>query len=104
MAETHINTGNVQRLAEAADRAWEAILKKDLRAFAAAFSASFQAQTTLFPAMVNPEIEKVIESYQTEALAWKLAGAGGGGYLIMVTEKPIKGAMQIKIRRKETGI
>ena len=104
MAETHISTENVKRLADAADRAWVAIMEKDLQSFAGAFLDSFRAQTTLFPAMINPEIEKVIESYKQEAMAWKLAGAGGGGYLILVAEKPIKGAMQIKIRRKETGI
>jgi mevalonate kinase len=58
----------------------------------------------MFPAMLKSEIEKVIESYRPEALAWKLAGAGGGGYLILVSEKPVRGAMRIKIRRKDTGI
>ncbi len=104
MAETHISTENVKRLAEAADRAWEAILRRDLHAFAAAFLDSFNAQTTLFPAMMHPDIQKVIDSYKSEVLAWKLAGAGGGGYLILLAEKPVRGAMQIKIRRKETGI
>lgn len=104
LGNTHINTENVKHLANAAERAWDAILKKDLKAFASAFLDSFHAQTTLFPAMVNPEIEKVIESYKPEALAWKLAGAGGGGYLILVSEKPVRGAMQIKIRRNDSGI
>ncbi|SHF20024.1 cytidyltransferase-like domain-containing protein [Mariniphaga anaerophila] len=101
---TNINTENVKQLADAAEKAWDAILKKDLKAFASAYLDSFNAQTTLFPAMINPEIEKVIESYKPEALAWKLAGAGGGGYLILVSEKPLRGAMHIKIRRKDSGI
>jgi cytidyltransferase-like protein len=104
MADTDISTENVKRLAEAAERAWDAILGRDLHAFAAAFLDSFNAQTTLFPAMMNPDIAKVIDSYKSEVLAWKLAGAGGGGYLILLAEKPVRGAMQIRIRRKETGI
>jgi cytidyltransferase-like protein len=104
LGNTNINTENVKRLANAAERAWDAILKKDLPTFAAAYLDSFNAQTTLFPSMMNREIEKVIESYKPEALAWKLAGAGGGGYLILVAEKPIRGAMSIKIRRKDSGI
>ncbi|MFW6289504.1 MAG: adenylyltransferase/cytidyltransferase family protein [Mariniphaga sp.] len=104
LGNTNITTPNVQNLAEAADRAWNAILEKNLHAFATAFLDSFKAQTTMFPAMLNKEIEKVIDSYKNEALAWKLAGAGGGGYLILVTEKPVRGAMKIKIRRKDSGI
>ncbi len=104
LGNTNITTPNVQKLADAADRAWKAILEKDLHAFATAFLDSFKAQTTMFPAMLNNEIEKVIDSYKNEALAWKLAGAGGGGYLILLAEKPVRGAMKIKIRRKDSGI
>lgn len=101
---TAITTENVKKLTLAAEQAWEAIQQRDLHGFAAAFSASFNAQTTLFPAMINPEIEKVIDSYRNQALAWKLAGAGGGGYLILLAETQPPGTMRIKIRRKETGI
>jgi cytidyltransferase-like protein len=104
LGNINITTPYVQKLAAAAEQAWDAILKKDLDNFASAFLNSFKAQTTLFPAMLNSDIEKVIESYKPETLAWKLAGAGGGGYLILVSEKHVRGAMRIKIRRKETGI
>ena len=49
--------------------------------------------------MINKEIESVINKYKETALAWKLSGAGGGGYLVLVSEKPIKNAMKVKIRR-----
>lgn len=104
LANTNINVQNVKKLTIAANNAWDAIIKKDINAFARAFLDSFKAQTTMFPAMLNEKIEKVIESYQDEAMAWKLAGAGGGGYLILVSEKPVRGAMHIKIRRKYTGL
>jgi mevalonate kinase len=32
-------------------------------------------------------------------LGWKVSGAGGGGYLILVSEKPIEHAVRIIIRR-----
>lgn len=102
--ETHITTERVQQLAGAAERAWNAILKRDLYNFASAFLDSFHAQTSMFPAMLNPAIEKVIDDYRSQALAWKLAGAGGGGYLILVAENPVKDAIRIKIRRKDSGI
>lgn len=104
LKETYIDTENVQALALAADRAWEAIKQQDLMAFAAAFRDSFSAQTRMFPAMIDTAVQKAIDEYKTGALAWKLAGAGGGGYLILVSEQPVKDAMRIKIRRKDTGI
>ncbi|NLU38977.1 MAG: cytidyltransferase, partial [Bacteroidales bacterium] len=60
--------------------------------------------TQMFPAMINPQVQKAIDEYKDGALAWKLAGAGGGGYLILVSEEPVKGAMRIKVRRKDSGI
>lgn len=104
LGDTNITTPNVQKLTHASEEAWEAILNKDLDRFAHAFLDSFNAQTTLFPAMINEEIKKVIDSYKPEVLAWKLAGAGGGGYLILVSRNPVRGAMRIKIRRKDSGI
>ena len=44
----------VKALADAAEACWQAILKKDLEAFAAAYRASFEAQVAMFPGMVNP--------------------------------------------------
>jgi galactokinase/mevalonate kinase-like predicted kinase len=58
----------------------------------------------MFPKMINPEIEKVIAHYKNKALAWKLAGAGGGGYLILISEKNIPNSIRIKVRIKELGI
>ena len=54
--------------------------------------------------MVNPEIEKIIGQYSGIADAWKLTGAGGGGYLLMVSEKEIPNTFRIKVRVKELGI
>jgi galactokinase/mevalonate kinase-like predicted kinase len=58
----------------------------------------------MFPAMMNESIQKVICQYKDKALAWKLAGAGGGGYLILISEKEIPNSFKIKIRVKELGI
>jgi galactokinase/mevalonate kinase-like predicted kinase len=95
-----INEAHVKALATAAEHCWEAILKKNLTAFAENFKASFEAQTVMFPAMVSPAIQSVIDQYKDKALAWKLAGAGGGGYMALVCEEPLPNSIRIKIRRK----
>ncbi len=104
LKETYVNKENVKSLADAAENCWQAIKEKDLERFSTAFLDSFHAQVRMFPAMVNPEVKKAIEKYSQQAKAWKLAGAGGGGYLILVSDTPIENAMRIKIRRKEMSL
>jgi cytidyltransferase-like protein len=98
---TNINEAGAKALADAANNCWNAILAKDIKAFGAAFKASFEAQIAMFPNMAYPEIFEQIEAYKNQAIGWKLSGAGGGGYLTMVSESPIPDAIQIKIRRKD---
>ena len=83
-----INKEKVQALAQAADDCWNAIMKKDLQAFAKAYKASFEAQVSLFPAMMQPGVQEYIDKYSAmpDVLAWKMPGAGGGGYLALVVE------------------
>lgn len=81
-----ITVAKVKALAAAADRCWQAILKMDLPAFAAAYRDSFDAQVALFPAMMQPGVQACIDRYSDAVLAWKMPGAGGGGYLACVVE------------------
>lgn len=97
---TVINEDNVLKLTSAAEDCWKAILNKDIHAFARAYQESFNAQVTMFPKMLNDKVQAVIEDYSKKALAWKLSGAGAGGYLVLVSEEPVVGAMRLKIRRR----
>jgi galactokinase/mevalonate kinase-like predicted kinase len=79
---------------------WESILAKDSKAFGKAFTASFEAQIQMFPNMVDAQLLSTIEQWRPTTLGHKLSGAGGGGYLILISETPIPNAIQIKIRRQ----
>jgi len=111
-----ITESKVKALAKAADDCWEAILHKDLEAFASAYQTSFEAQVAMFPGMVRPSnsLELRVESLEAGqkvqevqgsrvqgskvqefidkwskvpgVMAWKMPGAGGGGYLACVVE------------------
>ncbi|MEI8287868.1 MAG: adenylyltransferase/cytidyltransferase family protein [Verrucomicrobiota bacterium] len=96
----NITAPKVRALARAADGCWNAIHKLDLVEFGRQFRASFEAQIALFPAMSNPAIRKMIRQYAGKSLGWKLSGAGGGGYLVLVSAAPVPGALQLKIRRQ----
>lgn len=102
-----ITPAKVAALAGAADRCWEAIMNMNLDAFAAAYRDSFEAQVAMFPAMIQGCVQSYIDKYgaMEDVLAWKMPGAGGGGYLACVvrdtaafcSEHPE--AIALKIRR-----
>lgn len=98
-----ITPAKVRALTDAAERCWNAIMERDLDAFARAFGDSFDAQVAMFPAMMQPGVGDYINRYRNRALAWKMLGAGGGGHLALVlpddaeiTEEMIP----VKIRRR----
>ena len=102
-----ITPAKVATLAGAADRCWEAIMNMNLDAFAVAYRDSFEAQVAMFPAMIQGCVQSYIDKYgaMEDVLAWKMPGAGGGGYLACVvrdtaafcSEHPE--AIALKIRR-----
>lgn len=96
-----INPEKVHALTAAAENCWNAIMAKDLDAFAKAFLDSFNAQIAMFPAMMQPGVQEYIDCWKGKALAWKMLGAGGGGNLLLVVDKIPEGAIPIKIRRRE---
>lgn len=100
----------VRALADAADACWKAILNRNLEDFAVAYKASFEAQVAMFPGMVTPiyidhpeqdnsYIADTIARYSAmnDVLAWKMPGAGGGGYLALV----VKDAKQFVTQHSE---
>ena len=113
-----ISPTKVKALADAADACWNAIMARDLNEFAKAYQASFNAQIAMFPGMVTPTyvnhpeqdnsyILETIAHYSAmdDVLAWKMPGAGGGGYLALVVKdskvfiQRCKDVIELHIRR-----
>ena len=99
--DTRLTPARVRALAAAADGCWQAILSRDEREFGRQMRASFEAQTRIFPRMLDHNVRAAIKQYAGKSLGWKLSGAGGGGYLVLVGRPPVPGAIQLKIRRKD---
>jgi cytidyltransferase-like protein len=100
LADTRITRDGAKALADATENCWAAILDRDIRRFGRYFRESFEAQIAMFPNMMNETVAKLIEQYKDTALGWKLSGAGGGGYLILVSDRPIENAVRIIARRE----
>jgi len=97
---SNINKANCSKLSKASKKTWEGIINNNLKKFGEGILETFQAQLKLFPNMIDDEISKSIKKYKKNSLGYKLSGAGGGGYLIIVSKTHVKDSFKIKIRRK----
>lgn len=101
LSDTHIDRDGAKALADAAEGCWDAVLAHDLPGFGRYFRESFEAQIAMFPHMMNETLAKMIAENRSQALGWKVSGAGGGGYLILVADHPIENVVRIFIRRRD---
>ena len=99
LADTQVNPEHAKALSDAARACWDAIHARDAKAFGEQVRKAFEAQIAMFPHMMYDDIQVEIDRHKDSVLGWKLSGAGGGGYLIFVSEKPVEKAIQIHIRR-----
>lgn len=100
LSDTRINPEQAKALADPTEACWQAIQQQDIVGFGRAVRESFEAQIAMFPNMMNDAVAQLIDRYKDVAIGWKLSGAGGGGYLILVSAKPIENAVRIVARRE----
>ena len=94
-AQTNINADSARKLADATERCWQAINARDTKAWGRATKECFEAQLAMFPAMFTEEMAKAIDEYKDTAYGWKVSGCGGGGYLILISDKNIPAATKV---------
>ena len=100
LENTNIDAVGAERLSRAAIECWNAINAKDVDAWGKATTESFMAQIAMFPNMMAEHVVKAINEYKDSVKGYKITGAGGGGYLVIINDTPVKNALQIRIRRK----
>lgn len=99
LRNTFITRLGAKALSDAAEACWNAILERNVAVFGATMRDSFNAQVSMFPDMMTESMAEIIDRYQESVFGWKVSGAGGGGYLILVSDKPVSDAVRINIRR-----
>jgi len=100
LANTTFDRERAKALSDSAEAHWQAILDRNIVCFGQTMRAGFEAQVAMFPNMMNERVAGLIDEYRNLALGWKLSGAGGGGYLILVCEKPVPGSIRVTARRE----
>lgn len=98
----HISSGSAiqleatHRLKDEAIAMKEAILKGDLVQFAEVLDRGWHAKKRLAEGISNPDIEKCFDVAKgAGALAGKVSGAGGGGYVLFLTD-PVRRPAVVK--------
>ncbi len=93
--DKQISLDSIKELAESSEICWEALMSRDVVKWGKAIRKCFEAQIAMFPHMITEELQKTVQRHKDKLLGYKLTGAGGGGYLIMISETPIENALTI---------
>jgi len=92
----------VGRLGQSGRDCFDAIVKMDAAALGASFNLNMKCWETLLPHVVRHpalrlDLMPLLQAYQRQYLGAMYSGCGGG-YLIVVSEGPVPGAFNIKVR------
>jgi len=102
LGEKNLKPKWVARLGQSGRDCYDAILKMDAKALGASLNLSMKCWATLLPHVVRHPLIKVdlmglLKAYQRQYLGAMYSGCGGG-YLIVVADKPVPGAFKVNVR------
>jgi cytidyltransferase-like protein len=98
LKEMHLEKSFIKELGEAGNMCWESILKKDIIGLGKSMSDTLIAWKKMLPLTVPDDILKEVEDKYFSNYPGAITSGCGGGYIIVVSEKEIEGAIRIKVR------
>jgi len=88
----------VKELGEAGDNCWQAILKKDIKGLGRSMTETFLSWRKILPLTVPDWILNEVETKYLPHYPGAITSGSGGGYVMVVSEKPVEGAVKVKVR------
>jgi len=88
----------VKELGESGDRCWESILRKDVKGLGKAVTDTFLSWQKILPLTVPDWVMNEMETKYFPHYSGAVTSGSGGGYVIVVSDKNVPGAIKIKIR------
>lgn len=95
MVGKNLQLDSIRKLAESSELCWQAIRARDAAGWGRASTQCLDAQLALFPGTATDELRSVRKKYEDRICGCKMTGAGGGGYMLLISEKPIENALQV---------
>lgn len=88
----------VRELGEAGDLCWYSIINKDIKGLGKALTDTFLAWKKILPLTIPDWVMKEMETKYFPYYPGAITSGCGGGYVFVVSEKEVEGAMKIKVR------
>jgi len=94
----HLEKHLVKELGEAGDLCWNSILRKDIYGLGMALTNTFISWSKILPLTVPDWVMKEMTKNYLPYYPGAITSGAGGGYIIVVSDKPVHGAIKIRIR------
>lgn len=88
----------VRELGESGSLCWESILKRDVEGLGKSMTGSFLAWRKMLPNTVPGWVMKEMEEKYLPYYPGAITSGSGGGYIVVASEKEVKGAIKVKVR------
>jgi fucokinase len=79
----------------------ETMSRKNMKPFGELIDEAWRLNNRIDPDSSNPEIEEILDRFKPYIYGAKLLGAGGGGFLLVVSKSPADAAEAIKALEKD---
>jgi len=94
----HLKKQFIRELGEAGGKCWEAIMGKDIKDLGKALTETLISWKKILPLTVPDWIMTEMETKYVPEYPGAITSGSGGGYVIVVSEKEVDGAVKIRIR------
>ena len=98
LKEMHLEKPFIRELGEAGERCWESIMKKDIKGLGKSMTDTLILWKKILPLTVPDVIMKEMETKYFNNYPGAVTSGAGGGYVVVASEKEIKGALKIRVR------
>jgi cytidyltransferase-like protein len=88
----------IKELGEAGELCWESILKKDIAGLGKGLTNTFLSWKKILPLTIPDRVMDEVENKYLPDYPGAITSGSGGGYIIVVSEKEVKGAIKIRVR------
>jgi cytidyltransferase-like protein len=98
LQEMHLEKSFIRELGEAGNLCWESILRKEITGLGKSMTDTFLSWKKILPNTVPDSILKEVETKFLSNYPGAVTSGSGGGYVIVVSEKPVEGAIKVRVR------
>jgi hypothetical protein len=94
----HLERPLIKELGESGEKCWQAILKKDTHGLGKAMKETYLSWRKILPLTVPDWVMDEMNTKYFPNYPGAITSGSGGGYIIVVSDKPVRNAIKIKIR------